>query len=513
MQGKFVSILLLFLLLVSTIVLTHNVQPLKSDYASTRANRDNYPLMQLFSKAPGDINGDGVVDGSDLIIIERAFGSCGPDFLYAGSPPNLRWNRDADINSDGVIDGVDLALAARSFCTRFQYVVGDKIIDGATGQEVMWMGTGGSYLFHAGSNYQQFWQQQLSTMQTMEINTVRLAFAFPDSTPNPRTGVCAADILNYTEMDWVINFLNQYGIKGILDCHNYEDMIGDFGSQKLINDWTVLAQHYVNYSGVAAYELFNEPTSPTWNNSSVHTTLDVVKTYVQLTNAIRQVDQNHIVIWESQPYTPPVKDIKSYLVPNMVFTWHEWYMDSAYTKFTSVQLSYMDVSYGVECRQDAGVPFWHGEFGIETGSPSGLCEQVLWRCEEQVIGWNLWCGRSGAVSNAYLGLFPLKIYNANLIRQSWNLSYENIINYITTSSGVDRLDPYEVDMWQNGDYIMLKPGITIYYERTQVQNGISIVMESAIVNVTEPLTLTNIEGTTDYSGDWNLRVYSIIPSQ
>jgi hypothetical protein len=63
----------------------------------------------------GDVNGDGVVDGADLAIIAKAFGSYGPDFLYPGSPPHPRWNFDADINGDNIVDGSDLIIATRNF--------------------------------------------------------------------------------------------------------------------------------------------------------------------------------------------------------------------------------------------------------------------------------------------------------------------------------------------------------------------------------------------------------------
>jgi len=54
----------------------------------------------------GDLTGDKFVDGSDLIIISRAFGS------YPGHP---KWNPAADINGDGAIDGSDLIIVARQF--------------------------------------------------------------------------------------------------------------------------------------------------------------------------------------------------------------------------------------------------------------------------------------------------------------------------------------------------------------------------------------------------------------
>jgi hypothetical protein len=48
---------------------------------------------------PGDLNGDGVVDGADLLILLSAWGKC-------GDPENC----PADLNDDGTVDGADLLL-------------------------------------------------------------------------------------------------------------------------------------------------------------------------------------------------------------------------------------------------------------------------------------------------------------------------------------------------------------------------------------------------------------------
>jgi len=57
-------------------------------------------------KLPGDINGDGMVEGRDVAILSLAFGS------YEGGP---RWNPDADINRDGKVEGIDVALTAKNY--------------------------------------------------------------------------------------------------------------------------------------------------------------------------------------------------------------------------------------------------------------------------------------------------------------------------------------------------------------------------------------------------------------
>jgi parallel beta-helix repeat protein len=63
--------------------------------------------------APGhsvwDFVPDGTVDGSDLIVLNRCFGSW-PEAL-----PPMRWNTNCDINNDGTVDGSDLIIVTRHF--------------------------------------------------------------------------------------------------------------------------------------------------------------------------------------------------------------------------------------------------------------------------------------------------------------------------------------------------------------------------------------------------------------
>jgi len=54
----------------------------------------------------GDINGDGIVDVFDFIIVAAAFGS---------KPGDSKWNPDADLNSDGLIDIFDVEAVAKNF--------------------------------------------------------------------------------------------------------------------------------------------------------------------------------------------------------------------------------------------------------------------------------------------------------------------------------------------------------------------------------------------------------------
>ena len=63
----------------------------------------------------GDLNYDNKVDGLDIVIVARAFGSYGPGYYYPGSPATPLWNLDADINNDGKCDGLDIIVVARHY--------------------------------------------------------------------------------------------------------------------------------------------------------------------------------------------------------------------------------------------------------------------------------------------------------------------------------------------------------------------------------------------------------------
>ena len=82
-----------------------------SGFNSTVANTVTVRLLRL----KGDINGDGVVDIYDAILLAAAFNSHGPNFDYAGEPASSNWNPNADLNGDGIVDIYDAIILASCF--------------------------------------------------------------------------------------------------------------------------------------------------------------------------------------------------------------------------------------------------------------------------------------------------------------------------------------------------------------------------------------------------------------
>jgi lysophospholipase L1-like esterase len=66
----------------------------------------SFDIVGAGSDGFGDVDGDGRVDGVDLIRLARAFGA---------SRGDNRYERDADLDDSGTIDGQDLAILASNF--------------------------------------------------------------------------------------------------------------------------------------------------------------------------------------------------------------------------------------------------------------------------------------------------------------------------------------------------------------------------------------------------------------
>jgi hypothetical protein len=422
---------------------------------------------------------------------------------------NLSWSLSTEylgntilrIPSSGVIDGY------------IQYVYGDKIYENGT--EVVWRGVGASYLLHA-KDYIEAWNRHLPEIQEMGLNTVRLAFRFPDSNTGA-DGYKSSDTLNYTMLDNVLGWLNLHGLKAILDCHNCLDMYGDFGSQKLINDWIALAGRYRFDPRIAAYELFNEPY---WNtrDSSVRSQEDVARAYQTLTNEIRKVDPEHIVIWEAQPHLPVLETISEYFDANMVFTLHKWYdkEDVGFRIWNVTTFSFANIAGMVEMRSKVNKPFWLGEFGSyypwNSSNPEWLLtNETLQRCEEQILGWSLWMHESTGEKtwDEYLQLFPLESDQNSVTRKPWILPLPNMLDSIISQRHSDIFEPCRIELRHNNDQVTFKGSNLVILVVTShlLSDGSSETVGEQELTLNAELTITNEENTVNHPGDWKTVIY------
>ena len=147
----------------------------------------------------------------------------------------------------------------------------------------------------------------------------------------------------FDKLDWIIDECSKRGIYVILDLH------GAFGSQNgqdhsgevidkvedvtfykdnnlkqlTLNLWKEIASRYKNDPAVAGYDTLNEPGEKAGTTKSYHWDF-----YDQIYKAIRSVDPNHIIIFESCWGASDLPDPKKYGWTNIVYEFHHYVWDA-----------------------------------------------------------------------------------------------------------------------------------------------------------------------------------------
>jgi len=250
------------------------------------------------------------------------------------------------------------------------------------------------------------------------FNVVRLPISWTNLEPSP-------DVFNLT---YVTEYLAQdiawaksAGIYVVLDMHQYlwasrfggngapewtvqnyapnttgmRQAVSDFWSNTtlqnhLIQVWVKLAQHFVNEPAIAGYDLLNEP----WIYSStepIRYTTAVNTFYSRAVQAIRGVDQNHIIFLEPA-------NINSAELPtrkNIVWSPHFYplsFNPSYYPQnFTILENDFL-AKYKM-FQLEPNVPMWIGEFGAfmrDDSSRATWLQDALTLFNRYQVGWAWW---------------------------------------------------------------------------------------------------------------------------
>lgn len=141
---------------------------------------------------------------------------------------------------------------------------------------------------------------------------------------------------------------------------------------KLVTIWREIATRYANEEWIGGYDLINEPK---WELGPQNQPLRDL--YIRITNAIREVDTNHIVYIEGNWYatafdglTPPWDD-------NMVYSFHKYWNE------TDVGT----INYLLSIRSNHDTPLWLGETGENSNAWFSECVDLM---NAHKIGWAWW---------------------------------------------------------------------------------------------------------------------------
>ncbi|MCC9166179.1 cellulase family glycosylhydrolase [Pontibacter harenae] len=152
--------------------------------------------------------------------------------------------------------------------------------------------------------------------------------------------------------------------------------------QKIVALWRKLAQRYKDEPMIGGYDIINEPNwgfeNPADKNGCDEKLNEPLKKLmVEITNAIREVDQKHIVIIEGNCWGNNYSNILPPWDNNMVLSYHKYWN---YNNQQAIQNM-------LDTREKYNVPIWLGE----TGENSKLWfRDAIQLLEQHKIGWAWW---------------------------------------------------------------------------------------------------------------------------
>jgi aryl-phospho-beta-D-glucosidase BglC (GH1 family) len=244
-----------------------------------------------------------------------------------------------------------------------------------------------------------FWKEFLNNyiteadihyLKSIGMNSVRVPFNYRLFTNELYMGEANSEH-GFLIFDKLINWCKKEKLYIILDMHcapggqtgdNIDDGYGypflfesESDQQLTIDIWKKIADRYKNENIIMGYDLLNEPIATYFDSSHFNPKLEPL--YKRITEAIRTVDNNHIIFlggaqWDSnfKPFGKPFDN-------NLVYTFHKYWTPAT----QAVVQDYIDF------REDNNVPIYVGETGENR---DGWIDSFRIVCEKNNIGWHFW---------------------------------------------------------------------------------------------------------------------------
>lgn len=230
-------------------------------------------------------------------------------------------------------------------------------------------------------------EADIDSIASWGFNNIRLPMHYELLTPRNEPYVYSE--YGFEIIDSLVKWCKKNDIYLILDLHaapggQSAEPISDYDSRypslweseenkaRTIDLWREIASRYVNEETIAGYDLLNEPA---WNLGAMNFDLRVL--YMDITNAIRAVDTNHIVYIEGNWFATTFDGLTPTWDDNMVYSFHKYWSE---VSTVSIQ-SYLTI------RNNYNVPLWMSESGENSNSWFKDFVKLL---NDNDIGWTWW---------------------------------------------------------------------------------------------------------------------------
>jgi len=162
------------------------------------------------------------------------------------------------------------------------------------------------------------------------------------------------------------------------DSYGYPWLFESPKSQELFcSIWKRIAEHYADEPTVLGYDLLNEPIAHFFDNKDeLNNYLEPL--YRKATEAIREVDKNHIVIWGGAQWNTNFSVFQNpHFDDKMMYECHTYWSDTTQAA----------IQHFLDFRENTNSPMYMGETGENTDEWIGGFRRLL---ERNHMGWHFW---------------------------------------------------------------------------------------------------------------------------
>ena len=161
--------------------------------------------------------------------------------------------------------------------------------------------------------------------------------------------------------------------------------------QKTIALWRKLAEKYKDEPWIGGYDIINEPnwgfeSKEDFRGTAEKGNIPLRKLMVEITKAIREVDQKHIIIIEGNGFGNNYNGIFPKWDDNMVLSFHK------YGNFNNTGSIQQFINY----RKEQNMPIWLGESGENSNT---WFKEAISLAENNNIGWAWWQLKKIGINN------------------------------------------------------------------------------------------------------------------
>ena len=240
--------------------------------------------------------------------------------------------------------------------------------------------------------YEKYWENYVREIDINHIaewgfNSIRLPMHYNKLTDLSNTDTYLEK--GFQQIDSLLAWCEKNELYLILDLHaapggQSDEPISDYdpafpslwesetNKEITVKLWRKLAERYADREWIGGYDLINEPKWDLGNDNA-----PLRELYIDITNAIREVDTNHIVYIEGNWFATDFAGLSSPWDEQLVYSFHKYWNTN----------DLGSINYLLSLRDQTNRPLWLGETGENSNVWFTECVQLM---DENNIGWAWW---------------------------------------------------------------------------------------------------------------------------